>query len=120
MENRTNQSAQATSYDQDSAKDQMTPNSNGQGGMMDSITGKLSNIQVPDAVKNMQLPQGVKDLGTTVSRSIGSLTTTQKVIGGAALALGATYWAATSKGWMGMGKAAKARTTTTGTKIKRA
>ena len=65
------------------------------GGMLGGITSKLSNIQVP---------QAVKDFGSSVSRSYGGLTTTQKVVGGAALALGASYWAAKSSGWVGQGK----------------
>ena len=82
---------------------------------MGAITGTLNkiqvpdavkNLQVPDAVKNVQLPQAVKDFGATCSRSYNGLSTTQKVLGGAAL-LGATYWAATSNGWMGLGKSDK-------------
>lgn len=74
---------------------------------MGTITDTIGKVQIPDAVKNVQLPQAVKDFCATCSRSFSGLTTTQKVVGGAALALGATYLAATSNGWMGMGKSNK-------------
>ncbi|WP_192822380.1 hypothetical protein [Rufibacter sp. LB8] len=125
MENNQNRAAQAsaanTSYEQDSANRSTTSatannqqNQNqSQGGVMDSITGAISNIQVPqavkniqlpDAVKNIQLPQAVKDFGATCARSYSGLSTTQKVVGGAVLALGASYWAASANGWIGQGK----------------
>ncbi|MGV3540121.1 MAG: hypothetical protein ACO1OQ_09930 [Rufibacter sp.] len=119
MENNMNQAnaSQATSYEQDSAN--RTQNSGQQnGGMMDTLTSSLSNIQLPEAVKNVQLPQAVKDFGATCARTYNGLSTTQKVIGGAALALGASYWAATSQGWMGLGKKGKIKTASTGKRQK--
>ncbi|MBA9078528.1 MULTISPECIES: hypothetical protein [Rufibacter] len=103
MENQTNQlpqadASQATSYDQDSAnRTNASAQANGKGGMLDSITGSLSNIQVP---------QAVKDFGATCARTYNGLSTTQKVIGGAALALGAGYLAASKQGWVSQGKMA--------------
>jgi hypothetical protein len=84
-------SQDATSYSQDSA--QNSSSSQGKGGMM----GALSNIQ---------MPQSVKDLGSTVSRSYSGMSTTQKVLGGAAL-LGASYWVASNQGWIGQAKMPK-------------
>ncbi len=119
MENKTNSpssaNAGATSYDKDFNNNNPTGanRADGKEGIMDTINSTLSNIQVPDAIKNIQVPQAVKDLqvpqavkdfGTSCSRSYNSLSTTQKVIGGAAIALGATYLAASSNNWMGMGK----------------
>lgn len=118
MENRTNQAgqqanaSQATSYSQDaanrttSAATQNQSTDQQQGGILETITSGLSNIQVPQAVKNMQLPQAVKDFGATCARTYTSMSTTQKVLGGAAL-LGASYWAVTSNGWIGQGKKSK-------------
>ncbi|ALI98827.1 hypothetical protein [Rufibacter tibetensis] len=101
MENQASYSAQdATSYNQDSTSAQSGQNQNS------NKSGMLSNIQIPDAVKNMQLPQSVKDLGTTVSRSYNGMSTTQKVLGGAAL-LGASYWVASNQGWIGKAKLGK-------------
>ncbi|RNI26774.1 hypothetical protein [Rufibacter latericius] len=86
----------ATSYSQDSAQNSSRSQgqSSGQGGILGSITSGLSNIQVPQAVKN---------LGTSVSRSYSGMSTTQKVLGGAAL-LGASYWVANNQGWIGQAK----------------
>ncbi|GAB2527430.1 hypothetical protein [Rufibacter soli] len=79
---------------------QRQPQDSAQGGMLNNLTSGLSNVQVP---------QAVKDLGSNVARSFNSLTTTQKVIGGAAIALGASYWAASSQGWIGQGKSSSGR-----------
>ncbi|KAA6433380.1 hypothetical protein FOE74_12955 [Rufibacter glacialis] len=106
MENQANHSPQdATSYSQDSANSQSGRQGQdaGKGGMLDNLTSTLGNIQVPDAVKNIQLPQAVKDFGATCSRSYNSMSTTQKVLGGAAL-LGASYWVASNQGWIGQTK----------------
>ncbi|MBC3538247.1 hypothetical protein ACFSC6_19375 [Rufibacter sediminis] len=86
----------ATSYSQDSAQNSSrSQGQSGQSGILGSISSGLSNIQ---------MPQSVKDLGTTVSRSYSSMSTTQKVLGGAAL-LGASYWVANNQGWIGQAKA---------------
>ncbi|KAA3440226.1 hypothetical protein [Rufibacter hautae] len=88
----------ATSYSQDSAQSR-TGSQQGQGGILGSISSGLSNIQVPQAVKN---------LGTSVSSSYNGMSTTQKVLGGAAL-LGASYWVASKQGWIGQGQAKVAK-----------
>ena len=112
--NQANQAnaSQATSYEQDSANRSQT-SAQQNGGMMDTLTSSLSNIQLPDAVKNVQQPQAVKDFGATCARTYNGMSTTQKVLGGAAL-LGAGYWAATSQGWMGLGKKGKVKTASNG------
>ncbi|MFB9861840.1 hypothetical protein EFA69_12340 [Rufibacter immobilis] len=101
MENQVNQPAaqDAVSYTQDSAQNSTGANSQnaGQGGMLNNLTSGLNNIQ---------MPQAVKDFGATCARSYNSLSTTQKVIGGAALALGASYLVANNQGWIGQAKSA--------------
>ncbi len=64
---------------------------------------------------NVQMPQAVKDLGSTIGRSYNSMSTTQKVLGGAAL-LGASYWVANNQGWLGQAKSAMKKNKATGSK----
>ncbi|WP_207433889.1 hypothetical protein [Sabulibacter ruber] len=96
-------SQDATSYSQDSNTGSSA--NQGKGGLVGSITS---------GVKNIQMPQAVKNLGSTVGRSYNSMSTTQKVLGGAAL-LGATYWVANNQGWIGgqskVGKKSKGSST---------
>ncbi|GAA4307865.1 hypothetical protein [Nibribacter koreensis] len=94
------QQSQASGRNQQQNRQQQDRQGQQSSGILGGITSSLSNIQVP---------QAVKDFGSSVSRSYGGLTTTQKVVGGAALALGASYWAAKSSGWVGQGKANKNR-----------
>ncbi|AKQ46912.1 hypothetical protein TH63_16775 [Rufibacter radiotolerans] len=146
MENKTNQpgrqpnaSAQdATSYEQDSARNQRSTNQsqssvNASSRQQDQSSSRQqqpqgSSQQQPQgsaqsmlnnftsSLSNVQVPQAVKDMGSNVARSFNSLTTTQKVIGGAAIALGASYWAASSQGWIGQGKTGrKSKSSTRGT-----
>jgi hypothetical protein len=118
MENQQNASASAqdaTSYSQDSASNK-TQNSQSQndqkGGVLSGISSTIGNIQLPDAVKNIQLPQAVKDFGATCARSYSGMSTTQKVVGGAAL-LGASYWVANNQGWIGQAKSAAKKSKST-------
>lgn len=62
---------------------------------MSSISSSLSNVKVP---------QAVKDFGATCSRSYNSMSTGQKVAAGAALAVGAGLLAK-SQGWINLPKA---------------
>ena len=59
---------------------------------MGSLTDMLGGLNIQDAVKKY---------GGTATKAINNLTTTQKVLGGAALLLGATYLAR-KKGALGM------------------
>ena len=59
---------------------------------MGSLTDMLGGLNIQDAVKKY---------GGTATKAISNLTTTQKVLGGAALLLGATYLAR-KKGALGM------------------
>jgi hypothetical protein len=100
-QSQSQQSPSAQQGGQSSGRSQQQGNQQGRqgqqsNGILGGITSSLSNIQ---------MPQAVKDFGATVSRSYNGLSTTQKVVGGAALALGASYWAAKSSGWVGQGKA---------------
>ena len=72
----------------DNNQDQATSQSNGIFGKAASV---FSNIDVK------QIPNSLKQYGTTASTSVKNLSTTQKVVGGALLAAGAWYIANKSK-----------------------
>jgi len=55
---------------------------------MESLTGMLNNAQVPEKLKQY---------GQMAANKVNSLSTTQKVIGGALLVLGAGYLSSRSK-----------------------
>ncbi|QHL88337.1 hypothetical protein GU926_13200 [Nibribacter ruber] len=98
-QSQSQQSPRAQQQNQSSNRNQQPQDRQGQqsSGILGGLTSSLSNIQ---------MPQAVKDFGATCARSYNGLSTTQKVVGGAALALGASYWAAKSSGWVGQGKGA--------------
>lgn len=70
---------------------------------MENLTGLLGGLNIPDALKKY---------GGSATKAISGLSTTQKVVGGALLLLGATYLSRRSGGgWLknmaGSGKAGK-------------
>ena len=72
----------------DNNQDQATSQSNGIFGKAASV---FSNIDVK------QIPNSLKQYGTTAATSVKNLSTTQKVVGGALIAAGAWYFANKSK-----------------------
>ena len=79
MESKNNSSGQYASSGQSN-----TDQSENQGGgfNMDNLTGMLG---------GMNIPESLKKYSSTATQAIGRMSTTQKVIGGALLLLGATY-----------------------------
>ncbi|MFC5270667.1 hypothetical protein [Adhaeribacter terreus] len=82
MENKTNKPDQAQHSAQNAASNQSN------GFNMDTLTGMLGNVQIPEKLKQY---------GEMAAKKVNSLSTTQKVIGGALLVLGAGYLSKRSK-----------------------
>lgn len=70
MENTSNSSGQSNTGSQSNSFN------------MDNLSGMLGNLNIPESLKKY---------GGSATKAIGNLTTTQKVLGGAALLLGASY-----------------------------
>jgi uncharacterized protein (TIGR02284 family) len=71
---------------QQSSPNNASSQSQGAGQLLDQAKELLNKGSVGDLVN--QLPNSVKDLGTKATTSYNKLSTTQKVVGGAAIALG--------------------------------
>lgn len=74
---------------QQSSPNNASTQSQGSGQLLDQAKQLLNKGSVSDLLN--QLPPSVKDLGTKASTGYKKLSTTQKVVGGAALALGVGY-----------------------------
>ena len=61
------------------------------GGILGKATSMFSNLDVK------QIPNSLKQYGTTAATSVKNMSTTQKVVGGALIAAGAWYFANKSK-----------------------
>ena len=97
MENTSNSSTQSSTTGQTNANTKTgssQESGSGNGFNMDNLTDMLGGVKIPDAFKKYS---------GTATKAISSLTTTQKVIGGALLLLGATYLSRRSRGGF-MGK----------------
>jgi hypothetical protein len=90
MENKTNTPNQAQNSAQNAASSYNQGNASKQsnGFNMESITSMLGNGQIPEKLKQY---------GEMAAKKVNSLSTTQKVIGGALLVLGAGYLSKRSK-----------------------
>ncbi len=92
MENQSNSSTQNTSSNQYSGSGQSSSGDKGNGFNMENLTGMLGGAKIPEMLKKYS---------GTATTAFNRLTTTQKVVGGAILLLGATYLARGSRGgWM--------------------
>lgn len=74
---------------QSSSQNSKSKQSQGAGQLLDQAKNWLNQGSVSDLLG--QLPNSVKDLGTKATTGYNKLSTTQKVVGGAALALGVGY-----------------------------
>lgn len=69
-----------------------TSGSEASGSLLDKATSILGNVDFN------KIPDSVKQYGTTAAAKVKGLSTTQKVIGGALIAIGAAYLSKRSKG----------------------
>lgn len=97
MENNSNSSTQSSTSAQTNSNTNTGGSQSGEKGNgfnMDTITDMLGGVKIPEALKKYS---------GTATKAISGLSTTQKVIGGALLLLGATYLSRRSRGGF-MGK----------------
>ena len=104
------------SANQNQNKTQQTENQNAGGNtLMDNATAMMGGLS--DSLGN--LPDSVKEIGSAALNRFNRLTTTQKVIGGAALLIGAGYLARRSNmGWSTLTSLAKKASSGNGDKNK--
>ncbi|SMB98277.1 hypothetical protein SAMN00120144_1034 [Hymenobacter roseosalivarius DSM 11622] len=74
---------------QSSPQNSKSKQSEGSGQLLDQAKNWLNEGSVPDLLG--QLPESVKKIGTKATTGYNKLSTTQKVVGGAAIALGVGY-----------------------------
>jgi len=68
-----------------------TTGSNASGSLMDKATSMLGNVNLNN------IPDSLKQYGTTAASKVKNMSTTQKVLGGALIAAGAWYLSSRSK-----------------------